>query len=43
MLMSVDGIKLNGAEMCRNCGDCRKQHELNIDDAIDAIENSYIV
>lgn len=29
--------------MCRNCGDCRKQHELTIDDAIDAIEDSPIV
>jgi hypothetical protein len=29
--------------MCRNCGDCRKEHELTIDDAIDAIEDSSIV
>jgi ribosomal protein L32 len=41
--MSVVGIKLNGVEMCRNCGDCKKQHTLTIDDAIDAIEDTLIV
>jgi hypothetical protein len=41
--MNVAGIKLGGEEMCRNCGDCRKQHQLTIDDAIDAIEDSSIV
>lgn len=41
--MSVVGTRLDGEEMCRNCGDCRKQHQLTIDDAIDAIEDSSIV
>ena len=29
--------------MCRSCGNCSKEHEINIDDAIDEMENSPIV
>jgi len=29
--------------MCRSCGNCSKEHEINIDDAIDAMEDSPIV
>lgn len=29
--------------MCRSCGNCSKEHQMNIDDAIDAMEDSSIV
>lgn len=41
--MSEDGIKLNGEEMCRDCGSCTKEHYPTIDDAVDKIEESSIV
>ena len=41
--MSVVGIKYLGAEMCRECGNCTKQHSSTIDDAVDKIEESSIV
>jgi acyl carrier protein len=41
--MNEVGIKLNGEEMCRDCGSCTKEHYPTIDDAIDRIEESSIV
>jgi hypothetical protein len=43
--MSVVGIKLNGEEnkMCLNCGNCSKEHQSNIDDAIDAVLDSPVL
>ena len=42
--MSVDGIKFNGVErMCKQCGNCTKQHEWSVDDAIDKVEESAII
>ena len=43
--MSVVGIKLNGEEnkMCLNCGNCSKEHQSNIDDAMDAVLDSIIL
>jgi len=41
--MNVVGIRLNGEEMCRNCGSCTKEHYPTIDDAVDRIEESSIV
>lgn len=43
MHMSVDGITFSGAEMCRECGSCTKEHSPTIDDAVDRIEESSIV
>jgi hypothetical protein len=41
--MNVVGIRLNGEEMCRDCGNCTKEHYPTIDDAVDRIEESSIV
>jgi hypothetical protein len=41
--MNVVGIKFNGAEtMCKNCGDCTKQHEWSIDDGVDSVEDQIV-
>jgi hypothetical protein len=41
----VVGIKLNGEEnkMCLNCGNCSKEHQSNIDDAMDAVLDSSVL
>lgn len=41
--MNVDGIRLNGVEMCRSCGNCSSEHSKNIDDAVDAVEESGVI
>jgi hypothetical protein len=41
--MSVVGIKLNGDAMCRNCGNCSKEHQVDIDDAIDVVLDSCVL
>jgi hypothetical protein len=29
--------------MCKSCGNCSKEHQMNIDDAIDAVLDSIIL
>lgn len=41
--MSVDGIIYSGEEMCRSCGNCSAEHSKNIDDAVDAVEESGVI
>lgn len=41
--MSVGGIILNGGDMCKQCGNCTKEHQVSIDDAVDTVEESSIV
>jgi hypothetical protein len=43
--MNVGGTRLYGEEnkMCLNCGNCSKEHQSNIDDAMDAVLDSSVL
>lgn len=40
--MNEFGTELNGVGMCRECGNCTKEHSSTIDDAVDIIESSIV-